>query len=191
MQFTTLLTLVFLLAHAVQSTLSYSHVWQTTHTSTNYSLAFTCESLAFISILVVEQHYIRHLIKCYRSTRRRVTSHSSPRLHVGAKLERLESALQSETIAAKYNYESHIIKQHALSRDSGICRHTKSLTGPSQFPGQMYLESTRAVSDRDKATRFNNYFFVISSGPTEFPSPDGVPSPTGSLNDIEFILSIV
>ena len=133
---------------------------------------------------------VRHLIKCCRSIRRRVRIHSSPNLL--AKLERLQSLLQTEIKTAKQDYESYLIKQFALSRDPGIYRHIKFLTSRSQFPGQMHLESTRATCDSDKASLFYNYFLsVFSSGSTKLPSPESLPSPTSCLSDIEVSFSDV
>ena len=107
-----------------------------------------------------------------------------------AKLERLESALQSEIKAAKLDYESNSIKQFALSRDPRIYRYINSLTDPSQFPDIMHFGATEAVSDRDKATLFTNYFFsVFSTRSTELPSPNDLPLPASSLSNIDISLS--
>ena len=127
--------------------------------------------------------HIRHLIKCCRSIRRSVTTWSTPSLV--AKLERLQSVLQSEIKVAKQDYESYLIMQFALSRNPEIFHHIKRLTSWSQFPSQMYLESTIATSDRDKATLLNNYFFsVFLSNSVVLPSSETPPPPTSSVGDI-------
>ena len=64
---------------------------------------------------------------------------------------------------------------------------------PKSVPkSDVYLESTIATSDKDKATLFNNYFFsVFSSDSTVLPSSESLPPPTSSLGDIEISLSDV
>ena len=113
---------------------------------------------------------IRHHLKCLRSMRRKCKSH--PTLHLKNKTQLSEKLLQSRIEQAKADYESKLIESYHSRRhcSSAIHSYIRSITGQNSLPAVMTLDNQFAVSDEEKASLFNHYFYSVFTT-SSFPLP--------------------
>ena len=128
---------------------------------------------------------LRHGIKCLRTLRRKYNVRPTP--YLLSKLSQSELQLRANIDHAKTCYESKLINDFALGRNSRIYSHIRSVLQQDQLPSQMFLKSVSAVTDIDKANLFNRYFFSIySSNSSSLPNVSSIPCPSTTISDIDF-----
>ena len=88
------------------------------------------------------------------------------RLH---SLAATESQLQANIDSSKAIFESGLIHNYSHSNTSKIFHYIKSISNQDTLPSVMYLDSTYASSDQDKANLFNKLFFSVYSQRTKQP----------------------
>ena len=132
---------------------------------------------------------IRYQLKCLRSLRRRIKVKATPcRLQ---SLAAKESQLQANIVSSKAVFESGLIQNYSRSNTSKIFHYIKSISNQDVLPPVMYLDSTYASSDQDKANLFNKFFFSVYSQMTTQPSLAGHPHSNSSLSSINITISDV
>ena len=124
---------------------------------------------------------IRHQLKCLRTLHCKYKCH--PTTYMAAKIKSLESGLQDDITAAKYDFESFVIKSFACTSNNKIYRYIKSPNKSKSLPVTVSFDSLVASADTDKA---NCYFHSVFSGSSSLPSTDDLPEISHSLNAIEF-----
>ena len=93
---------------------------------------------------------------------------------------------------AKSNYESEIVRAFANKESSKIYNYIKSLSRHDTLPPTMYLNSTPALSDREKVSLFNHYFHsVFTSSPFVLPLTSSLPTPNSTLKNIDITVEDV
>ena len=99
----------------------------------------------------------------------------------------MENLLQLKLMQAKSDYETELIESHQFSNSSAIYSYIRSISYQNVLPSSLYLDDTVAVSDLDKASLFNQYFYSVFTRSTfQLPSFSELKMPTSSLNDINF-----
>ena len=107
---------------------------------------------------------IRHDLNCIHTLRRMFKKQPTSSNHL--KLTQAESLLQAKMSIAKSNYESELVRAFANKEFSKIYNYIKSLSRHDTLPPTMYLNSTPALLDSEKASLFNHYFHsVFTSSP--------------------------
>ena len=66
--------------------------------------------------------------------------------------------LQEEIANNKANYELHLIREYALSRNNNIFKYIRNLTQSRNYPSILHLDDISAESNTDCANLFNRYF---------------------------------
>ena len=136
---------------------------------------------------------LRHKLKCVKTLRRRYNSH--PTSHVFGRLSDLESRLMAGISSAKSDFESQLVSNCAITSNFRIFSYIRSMSHQNQFPPTMFLDSSSASSDIDKAELFNRYFYSIySSWSEDLPSLSSLPPRSdqlATLSDIHVCLSEV
>ena len=108
------------------------------------------------------------------------------------KLTQAESLLQAKMSIAKSNYESELVRAFANKESSKIYNYIKSLSRHDTLPPTMYLNSTPALSDSEKASLFNHYFHsVFTSSPFVLTPLTSLPTPNSTLNNIDITIEDV
>ena len=108
------------------------------------------------------------------------------------KLTQAESLLQAKMSIAKSNYESELVRAFANKESSKIYNYIKSLSRHDTLPPTMYLNSTPALSDSEKASLFNHYFHsVFTSSPFVLPPLSSLPTPNSTLNNVDITIEDV
>ena len=99
----------------------------------------------------------------------------------------MENRLQLKLTQAKSDYETKLIESHQFSNSSAIYSYIRSISNQNVLPSSLYLDDTVAVSDLDKASLFNQYFYSVFTRSTfQLPSFSELKMPTSSLSDINF-----
>ena len=102
---------------------------------------------------------IRHQLKCLRTLKRRYRFHSTPQRE--NKIHQLEDSLQRKLILAKSNYETRLVESYQTSNCSKIFTYIRSISNQNVLPSTLYLDDTHAISDIEKASLFNFYFYSV------------------------------
>ena len=93
---------------------------------------------------------------------------------------------------AKSNYESELVRAFTNKESSKIYNYIKSLSRYDTLPPTMYLNSTPALSNSEKASLFNHYFHsVFTSSPFVLPPLSSLPTPNSTLNNIDITIEDV
>ena len=128
---------------------------------------------------------VRHHLNITHSLRKKFKMH--PTTANGDKLSSAESHLLNLMSKAKSEYEDHLIASFAHNNSNIIFKYIKSLSKNSTFPPTMFLDSTPATSDSEKAELFNKYFHSVFANTTYvLPPTSDLPTPatTNTLSNI-------
>lgn len=83
-------------------------------------------------------------------------------------MQSAKSLLQTEISNARVNYESSLVSNFALSKDSKIFSYIRSFTTNNGIPPAMSYQSSTITSDVNKANAFDQFFHsVFNSSSTE------------------------
>ena len=127
---------------------------------------------------------IRHNLKRFRTLNRVCRTRPSPNLEQ-RKLN-LESQLTEDISAAQHRFESTLVNNYASRKNHDLFKYISSLSKSSHIPQVVFLNSTQAESDLDKANLFNEFFFsVYSSTPSSTLSPLLSSGPTIDILQVE------
>ena len=128
---------------------------------------------------------IKHHLNCIHSLRRKFKK--KPTDNLKQKHQSEEDRLQALMEEAKSDYESKLINNFGSSNNSNlIYKYISALSSSSSLPQQMYLHTNTAISDRDKAKLFNNYFYSVFNdrlSPIQFNVSSSISNDT-LLNDV-------
>ena len=82
---------------------------------------------------------IRHQLKCLRTLRRKYKCH--PTTYMAVKIKSLESDLQDNITAAKYDFESFVINSFAYTNSNKIYRYIKGLNKSKSLSATVSFDS--------------------------------------------------
>ena len=126
---------------------------------------------------------IRHHLKCLRTLRKKLHRHFT--LASVQRLIQLEELTQQELYNAKETYEKELINSYAQSKNPKLFRYIKSITKFGSLLSILVNDSVKAVSDKDKAELFNQYFYsVFTDAATPLPNLEEVSIPSSAIPDI-------
>ena len=111
---------------------------------------------------------LRHLSKCLHTLCKKVSK--KPTSYFRNKLEQQTSALSDKIQSAKSLYESQLVANCDGNCNSKIYDYMRSLSNNSSILSTVFLNSSSATSDLEKANLFNSFFHSVYN-----------PSPTGTL----------
>lgn len=109
-----------------------------------------------------------------------------------SRLAAARTEFDTEVDSARSNYESKLIRNLAANNCSKIFKYVKHLREGGKIPSTTFHGSSKATSDVEKATMFNDYFHSVFTV-SDFiqPSQNELPSCVPSLDSIEFTVSDV
>ena len=128
---------------------------------------------------------LRHLSKCLRTLRKRISKHPSPYLQ--SKLVSQESDLRYKIQHAKSYYEAQIVRSFPGSSNSKIYNYIHSLSNASSIPSTVFLDSQSASFDISRAELFNTFFhsiYTVSS--FSLPSVDNHAATLPTISNVSF-----
>ena len=121
---------------------------------------------------------LRHLSKCLHTLRKKVSK--KPTSYLRIKLEQQTSALSDKIQSAKSLYESQLVANCAGNCNSKIYDYIRSLSNNSSIPSTVFLNSSSATTDLEKANLFNSFFHSVynpsQSGTLPLPSSEPIVS---------------
>ena len=126
---------------------------------------------------------LRHLSKSLRTLRKKASR--KPTAHLCNKVAQYQSTLRDKILHAKSQYEINLVQSFAGSQSSKICKYIHSLTKDSSIPSTVFLGTSSASQDTERAELFNSFFhsvFTISS--YRLPSLDNLPVASPSICSI-------
>ena len=127
---------------------------------------------------------LRHFTKRIRTLRKRISKHPSSQLF--DKLSQMEDDLVYKTQSSKSSYESQLIHSFAGKCNNKIYDYINSLTNSCKIPPLVYLCSSQASSDRDRAALFNSFFHsVFTVSHFTLPSSDNLSIPPSIISDLQ------
>ena len=127
---------------------------------------------------------IRHHLHIIHSLRK--TCRKRPTPSNNSKLASAESRLQTLMTQAKSDFENHLITSFAHNNSNKIYSYIRSLSRHSSFPPVMYLDSTSASVDLEKAELFNQFFHSVFSTTTfTLPQISHLPIHSNTLEEID------
>lgn len=127
---------------------------------------------------------LKHELNCVNSLRRKYLSH--PSLANLQKLRTNEQLVQNSMLKAKASYETNLIEHFQTGNSSRVYQYIRRLSNNSSIPATMFLDSTSASSDKDKACLFNAFFHsVFTHSSYSLPPYDTLPTPPSILDRIE------
>ena len=112
---------------------------------------------------------LRHLSKCLRTCKKRLSRQPTP--HLQLKTNNLESEYRRKSLVAKSNYESQLVQSSVGSNNAKKYNYIRSLSKKSSIPSTVFLNHSNATSDTDKAKLFNSFFHSVFTG-SSFSLPD-------------------
>ena len=128
---------------------------------------------------------IRHHLNRLRTLKRKLKT--QPTLQCKSKIHHLQNLLQLELTQAKSNYEAKLIESHQTSNSSAIYSYIRSISSQNALPSSLYLDDVSAISDTDKASLFNQFFYsVFTRSSFQLPPFSELSIPSSSLSDISF-----
>ena len=101
---------------------------------------------------------IRHHLKCLRTLKRKFKN--QPTQIRESKINHLQN-LQSKLMQAKSEFETKLIEAHQISNSSALYSYIRSISYQNALPSTLYLDDLSAVSDTDKASLFNQFFYSV------------------------------
>lgn len=126
---------------------------------------------------------LRHLSKCLRTTRKRVSKH--PSVYQQHKLSQLEGELHSKILAAKSSHEANLIHSFAGKYNNKIYDYIRSLSSDNSIPSQVVFNSSAAASDFDRASLFNKFFHsVFTTSSYCLPPIETLPLPPVTIDNV-------
>ena len=102
---------------------------------------------------------IRHHLKCLRTLKRKFKN--QPTQIRESKINHLQNLLQSKLMQAKSEFETKLIEAHQTSNSSALYSYIRSISYQNALPSTLYLDDLSAVSDTDKASLFNQFFYSV------------------------------
>lgn len=127
---------------------------------------------------------IRHHLHIVHSLRKACRKRPTPSNN--ANLASAESRLQTLMTQAKSDFEDHLITSFAHNNSNKIYSYIRSLSRHSNFPPVMYLDSTPASTDLEKAELFNQFFYSVFSTTTfTLPPISRLPVHSNTLDKID------
>ena len=125
---------------------------------------------------------LRHLSNCLRSHRKKCTRTPTP--YNVTKLKLMEERLLQESNLSKTTHERNLISLSA-GNTSRVYKYIRSITGSSQLPPTVSLDSSLASSDLDRANLLNSYFhLVFTTNSSPLPPSEDLHLPSTTVNDI-------
>ena len=98
----------------------------------------------------------------------------------------MEDDLVYKTQSSKSSYESQLIHSFAGKCNNKIYDYINSLTNSCKIPPLVYLCSSQASSDRDRAALFNSFFHsVFTVSHFTLPSSDNLSIPPSIISDLQ------
>ena len=86
---------------------------------------------------------------------------------------------------AKSKFESKIIDSLQSGQPSSLYSYIHSISGQNRIPPVVNLDNSCAVSDHDKASLYNQYFyFVFTTSEFRLPPVKDLPRPQSTLGEI-------
>ena len=101
---------------------------------------------------------LQHHLNRFRTLKRKCKLH--PTL---PNLSRLKSMLQVKLKQAKSTYETNLVLDFACSQNHKIYKYINSLSSKNSLPATMFLDSSSANSDLEKASLFSISIFILFS----------------------------
>ena len=129
---------------------------------------------------------LRHLTKHIHTLRKIIISkHPSPQLF--DKLSQMEDDLVYKTQSSKSSLKAmQLIHSFAGKCNNKIYDYINSLTNCCKIPPLVYLCSSQASSDRDRAGLFNSFFHsVFTISHFTLPSSDNLSIPLSIISDLQ------
>ena len=102
---------------------------------------------------------LQHNLNRFRTLKRKCKLHRT--LQNLSRLKSTESMLQEKLKQAKSTYETTLVLDFASSQNHKIYKYINSLSSKNYLPATMFLDSSSANSDLEKASLFNKYFHSI------------------------------
>ena len=100
--------------------------------------------------------------------------------------------LQEKLKQAKSTYETTLVLDFASSQNHKIYKYINSLSSKNSLPATMFLDSSSANSDLEKASLFNKYFHsILTRSSFVLPPIDQLPPVAPLLSDISLTTSDV
>ena len=127
---------------------------------------------------------IRHEINKLRTLRKLAKRSNCSK---GKSVELAESLLRKKMLDSKLAFESKLVNDFVISKNSQIFKYIGSLSKTRDLPSTVYLGDKQATTAIDKATLFNTYFQSVFNAecPTLSPLRD-ISFPDISLSNISF-----
>ena len=119
---------------------------------------------------------LRHSSKCLHTLRKKVSKKPTP--YLCNKLEMQTSNLCDKIQSAKSLYESRLVANFAGNCNSKIYDYIRSLSNSSTIPSTVFLNTTSAISDSEKADLFNTFFHSVYNPSLSNPSLPPSSEPT-------------
>ena len=89
----------------------------------------------------------------------------------------------------KYNYEKELINSYAQSKNPKLFQYIKTITKFGSLPSVLVKDSVKAVSDKEKAELFNEYFYsVFTDVTTSLPNLEEVTIPSSTISEVSLNL---
>ena len=158
--------------------------------------SFIFEAMSmFIPKIVLGRHQypkwfdsdIRHHLKCLQTLRRKYKSHPSQQRKI--KINFSEKELQLKMSNAKSKFENKIIDSLQSGQPSSLYSYIRS---QNRIPPVVNLDNSCAVTDYDKASLFNQYFYsIFTISDFCLPSVNDLPRPQPTLGEISITQSDV
>ena len=102
---------------------------------------------------------LRHELKCLHTLRKKFKH--SPTPHNLDRLNHAEAQFQLNIDSTKSNYEANLIHSFAYHNNSKIYEYIRSIAKTKNIPTLLYLNSSIATTDADKALLYNEYFYSV------------------------------
>ena len=132
---------------------------------------------------------LQHDLNRFRTLKRKCKLH--PTLQNLSRLNSTESMLQEKLKQAKSTYETTLVV-FASSQNHKIYKYINSLSSKNYLPATMFLDSSSANSDLEKASLFNKYFHsIFTRSSFVLPPIDQLPPVAPLLRDISLTASDV
>lgn len=133
---------------------------------------------------------LRHLSKCLRTCKKRLSRHPTP--HLQLRTSNLESEYRRKALLAKSNYESQLVQSFAGSHNARIYDYIRSLSKKSSIPSTVFFNNSYATSDTEKAELFNSFFHSVFTGSSfSLPSMSSLQLPPSCICTISLSASEV